>query len=106
MNKVIKLVAKDGSLFFPAGGYNDCLEACPDRPKLLLKIYAAGDCDRIPWPLVPGEYSSASVADLKARLAEALYDERESNEYFPIDAKIALPDGEMFDFDAVLAGIY
>jgi hypothetical protein len=31
-----------------------------------------------------------------------LYDERECNDFFPSDAVIELPDGTVFDFDAIL----
>ena len=96
MNKVIHLIAIDGILYFPHGG-------CPDVPTMLIKFYEAGDCDTIPWPLVPHPYTSATVESLERRLASALYDERETNVLFPIDAKISLPDGALFDFDAILA---
>lgn len=107
MSKVIQLIDKDGRLYFPYGG--DKFEGektewdCPDVPSLLLKFYAAGDCDTIPWPMVPGPYSSSTVEGIEQLLACALYDERESNPFFFSDAKIALPDGKIFDFDAILA---
>jgi hypothetical protein len=105
--KVIQLIAKDGSLYFPYGGTKFGATStewdCPDEPSLLLKVYAAGDCDTVPWPLVPSPYNGTTVEGLEQRLACALYDERESNQFFFSDAKIALPDGNIFDFDAVLA---
>ena len=106
-DKVIHLIAIDGTLYFPYGGNEFIGDKirwdCPEVPSLLMKIYAAGDCDTIPWPLVSHPYSSTTVEGLKRRLASALYDERETNAFFPIDAKIALPDGNIFDFDAVTA---
>ena len=103
----IQLIAIDGLLYFPHGGtqYNGDTTKwdCPDVPSLLMKRYAEGDCDTIQWPLVPGPYSSTTVEGLEQRLACALYDERESNPFFPFDATIALPDGTIFDFDAVIA---
>jgi hypothetical protein len=46
-----------------------------------------------------------TTAELRERLALALYDERESNPHWPNtpDVVILLPDGERFDFDDVLA---
>jgi hypothetical protein len=106
-NKVIQLIAIKGTLYFPYGGdklFGDSPKwDCPDVPSMLIKVYAAGDCDTIPWPLVPGPYSSTTVEGLEQRLACALYDERETNAFFPDDAKIALPDGTVFDFEAVIA---
>lgn len=102
MNTTIQLVAQNGNLYFPFGGYDDSLRRQAAQPNLLLKMYDAGDCDCIPWPLVPAEYSNASVSDLEQRLASALYDERESNEFFPVDAVIELPDGGVFNFDMLL----
>jgi len=103
----IQLIAIDGLLYFPYGGDNFIGDNprwdCPDVPSLLIKHYAEGDCDTIQWPLVPGPYSSTTIEGLEQRLACALYDERETNAFFPIDAKISLPDGTLFDFDAILA---
>jgi len=102
----IQLIAIDGLLYFPYGGSDFIGDKprwdCPDVPSLLMKIYTEGDCDTIPWPLVPHPYTSATVESLERRLASALYDERESNPFFPFDATIALPDGTIFDFDAVI----
>ena len=94
--KNIQLLNIDGWLYFPATESND-------EPEILLCVYSAGDCDTIQWPMVPGEYSDDSVADIEQRLAKALFDERECNPDFPYDAKILLPNGEVFDFDATVA---
>jgi hypothetical protein len=103
MNPVIQLVAKNGTLYFPFGDPFPATDAVVNEPALLLCQYAAGDCDTVPWPLVPGPYNGTTVEGLEQRLACALYDERECNPYFPTDAKIVLPDGTPFDFDAILA---
>jgi hypothetical protein len=97
----ITLVAEDGNLLFPHGGSDMMQFDCPDVPTILLCRYQAGDCDTCPWPMVPTEHND--LDDLRVRLARALYDEREMNEFFPVDAVILLPDGERFDFDFVLA---
>ena len=98
----IRLVDRDGKLYFPSGGslpYPASLAPSPDAPSILVRVYGAGDCDTIPWPLVSDYRSTAS---LRYRLAIALYDERETNEFFPADAQIELPDGTPFDFDWIL----
>jgi hypothetical protein len=57
--------------------------------------------DTCPWPM-SSDY--ATFAQLRQRLAMALYDERETNSTWPVDEVlvIELPDGTQFDFDAVL----
>lgn len=99
MPETFRLVAIDGMLHFPFGGINATLREAPSEPSLLLKMYDAGDCDTVPWPLVS---EHATRAELRKRLASALYDERETNSEFPSDASIELPDGTPFDFDAEL----
>ncbi len=88
-----RLIAKDGSLYFPHGGMTESAgwERTQDQPALLLHVYPEDGCDRAPWPF-------NSDADRKLA-ACALFDERECNEFFPTDAKIELPDGTEFDFD-------
>jgi len=103
MNR-IRLVDIDGRLFFPTGGNpSDFAIADADRniPCLLLRMYPAGDCDTCPWPM---KSEFASLEQLRQRLAIALYDERECNETWPRDSDIVieLPDGTVFDMDAVL----
>ena len=90
-----RLIAKDGSLYFPHGGYlpedNWTEPARREQPKMLLHVYPEGDCDRAPWPF---------TSDDDRRLAAAaLYDERECNEFFETPSTIELPDGTPFDFD-------
>lgn len=97
--QTIQLIDKNGQLYFPQGGLNDNLKEVADKPALLLVRYAAGDCDTVPWPLVPGPYNGTTVEGLAQRLACALYDERECNPFFPADARIALPDGTIFNID-------
>ena len=98
------LINKDGRLYFPHGGddwtgdgptRHDCFEL----PSLLICQHDSGDCDTCPWPMV-SEYATA--AELRLRLASALYDEREINPHWPNrpDVVILLPDGERFDLDA------
>lgn len=98
MTKVIQLIPKDGALYFPYGGFDydaSGFDPVPSKPSMLLCRYDTGDCDKVPWPLVS---DFVSTDELKARLARALYDERECNEFFPTDAAIALPDGNIFNF--------
>lgn len=87
--KVHTLVVEDGHLSFPTGG--------PDGgTSILMRFYEAGDMDTCPWPFEPKD------KDLRHRLAIALYDERESNSTFGVRDTVVLPDGQPFDFDAVL----
>lgn len=101
--KRIRLLAIDGTLYFPTGGPHPAGEADlagPDWPSLLTRVYTSGDCDTVPWPL-SSPYST--IQELYVRLAVALYDERESNDTWPLGGVvIELPDGREFDFDAVL----
>lgn len=87
----IRLVVEFNALCFPAPADQDS--------SLLIRRYPAGDCDSIPWPMVS---DFATLEELRTRLAIALYDERESNDNFPEDAIIELPDGTVFDFDALV----
>ena len=93
MTTTIRLLDLDGTLYFPHGGQpdNESLHYTVDRdtPSLLLLTYDAGDCDTVPWPLPP---------TLHSRLARALFDERECNDFFPSGAVIELPDGTPFPF--------
>lgn len=59
---------------------------------MLLHVYAAGDCDRAPWPF---------KNDRDRRIAAAaLYDLRECSPAVPMACTVAiLPDGERFAFD-------
>lgn len=100
------LIAKNNSLYFPHGGDDwaaagDVRRDCPDHPSLLICRYDE-DMDVCPWPMT-SEYATA--AELRERLASALYDERESNPSWPNkpEVVILLPDGKPFDFDDVLA---
>jgi hypothetical protein len=96
----IQLLAISNDLWFPDGGIDEeTLTEKPGTPSLLLCIYAAGDCDTCPWPMI-SEFDTQ--ADLRYQLARALFDERETNPRFPLGAVIELPDGEVFDFDQVL----
>lgn len=95
-----RLIAKDGTLYFPHGGLDDRWDQRKDEPSLLYRRYYAGDVDTVPWPLAS---DWADLAELRGRLAVALFDERETNEHFPTDAVIELPDGTPFDFEAELA---
>lgn len=93
--QVIKLVVEHGSLCFPFGGHDDQLNRLADKSVLLLARYAAGDCDTIPWPM---RSDFATQPELMKRLQSALYDEREMNPFFPVDAVIALPDNTIVEF--------
>jgi len=101
------LTAQHGRLHFPHGGDDWTGEGptrrdCPELPSLLICRYDSGDCDTCPWPM---ESAFATAAQLRERLALALYDERESNGCWPNtpDVVILLPDGTRFDADDVLA---
>lgn len=103
MTKTIRLVVKNNALYFPCGGTNYDANPvkfdCPDTASLLIRRYDTGDCDTIPFPL-----PKRKMPEIRKRLARALYDERECNSFFPSDAVIELPDGTVFDFEAILAG--
>lgn len=105
--KTIRLVIDHGFLSFPHGGMfshdGETLWDDPNTPSMLIHRYAAGDVDAFRWPLVSDEFSS--YRSKLARLASALYDERETNPYFPADALIELPDGTPFDFDQLLCDV-
>ena len=106
--KTFTLIEQNGCLCFPRGGINwDTFPVgrdCPDVPSMLVERYEDGDINTCPWPMVPASYSDNTVEDLRAYLAAALYDERESNACWPNEPVIILlPDGERFDFDDVLA---
>jgi len=103
MSNVFRLVVKYKSLAFPHGGSNIDVEPAKyddfDTPALLVCLHEAGDRDTIPWPL---SRSAAKRAKQLKNLAHALFDERECNAHFPVDAVIELPDGSVFDFDALV----
>lgn len=97
----IRLVVDEySSLQFPFGGVNDDFESDANTPATLMYYYEAGDVDSFVFPLSRNEY----MTDVERKLARALFDERESNPFFPTDAVIELPDGTVFDFDSILAG--
>jgi hypothetical protein len=89
----IRLIDEAGALYFPTGHHDH------GGPTILLRSYPAGDWDHCPWPMTA---CRVSELELRERLARALYDERETNDTFPTDAVIELPDGATFDFDAEL----
>jgi hypothetical protein len=99
----IRLIVENKRLCFPHGGHDFDAEPAKfddfDTPHLLLRRYDAGDCDTIPWPLSRG---AAKRAKQLKNLAHALFDERECNAFFSSDAVIELPDGSVFDFDALV----
>lgn len=103
MTTTFKLTVQDGTLYFPCGGMDwDERHHTAELPSLLLCRYDAGDCDTCPWPM---ESQFATTAQLRERLALALYDERETNGCWPNTpyVVILLPDGTPFDLDDVLA---
>jgi hypothetical protein len=96
----VRLIVKNNALYFPHGGTDFSETTAPvsaDLPTLLIRRYDDGDFDSIPYP-----FPKRKAAELRKRLALALYDERECNDLFPSDAVIELPDGTVFDFDAIL----
>lgn len=98
---VIRLVlSADNALQFPFGGVNDDFDRDANVPSTLMYYYPAGDVDSFAFPLSDNTY----MTDVERKLARALFDQRECNDFFPRDAIIELPDGTVFDFDAILAG--
>jgi hypothetical protein len=98
---VVRLIVKNNALYFPFGGIDHDSEdfrCSPELPSLLSRLYDAGDYDTIPWPM-----PKRSRATHLKNLARALFDERETNDLFPSDAVIELPDGSRFDFDSLVA---
>jgi hypothetical protein len=98
---VVRLIVKNNALYFPFGGPDfdraPGAPASPDLPTLLICRYDDGDYDTVPYP-----FPKRKAAELRKRLARALFDERECNDLFPRDAVIELPDGTPFDAHAVL----
>lgn len=98
---VIRLTVKHRVLYFPRGGVNYDASPVkyddPDTPAILTRAYDDGDADTIPWPM-----PKRKLPELRKRLARALYDERETNAFFPSDAVIELPDGTVFDIESNL----
>lgn len=95
---VHRLVAKDGTLYFPTG----CVYLDPeggDAASMLMYRYDLGDFDRIPWPLKSPHRDGDT---LRRQLACALYDERETNDTFRYGDTVELPDGTPFDFDSLV----
>jgi hypothetical protein len=96
----IRLIVEHNRLSFPFGGTDFDAPGCPtsrDVSSILARRYDDGDFDTIPYP-----FPKRKAAELRKRLALALYDERECNDFFPRDAVIELPDGTVFDFDAII----
>lgn len=94
MTTTVRLIVKDGHLYFPFGGVDANFCRSREVPSMLFRSYPAGDVDLIPWPFKKPDHAH--------RLAAALYDERECNDYFPVNAVIELPDGVPFHFDNVI----
>jgi hypothetical protein len=70
----------------------------PDR--MLVHVYAAGDCDTCAWPMVEDVYS---VAKQRGILASALFDACETGDIPTSEGRtVTLPNGELFDIDMEL----
>lgn len=99
-SKTIQLVVDRGYLAFPHGGVSNAdgklVYDCFNEPSMLVYRYPADDCDTIKWPLPRAKAKRERAIE---QLAGALFDERECNPHFPVDATITLPDGSAFDFD-------
>jgi hypothetical protein len=96
----VRLIVKNNVLYFPFGGTDFDKPGYPasaDLPSILFRQYDSGDRDSVPYP-----FPKRKAAELRKRLALALFDERECNDLFPRDAVIELPDGTEFDFDALV----
>jgi len=90
----VQLIAKGGRLYYPTGQGED-----KTKPSML---YVQGeDVTICPWPWTINR-TNTPVSTLRATLASALFDERETNETWSHGATILLPDGTEFDFDRVL----
>lgn len=100
MTTIRLVLSADNALQFPSGGVNDDFESDANTPSTLMYFYDAGDHDSFAFPLSANKY----MTDVERKLARALFDQRESNPFFPTDAVIELPDGTVFDFDSILAG--
>lgn len=89
----VRLTVQHGKLYFPKGGIDtDTCDNSESVPSMLILMYAAGDCDTCEWPMDDSDHEAVD------RLQRALFDERESNPFFPTDAEIELPDGTLFNF--------
>lgn len=94
-NQVVQLVAEDGTLHVPFEAIVDQLqrewhsEDGKGQSALLLRLYDAGDCDTIRWPLRDRD---------RENLKAALFDAREMG-LIPDVASVLLPDGVEFIID-------
>ena len=96
----VRLLVRNGCLYFPFGGHDFDSAGYPQSPNLpvaLTRRYYDGSWDTIPFPFPPGEEEA-----WRERLAHALYDERRFNDFFPRHAVIELPDGALFDHYGLL----
>jgi hypothetical protein len=82
MSNVIRLVERDGDLYYPDTVKDSYGESGP----ILVYVYPAGDCDTIHWP-----------KPHMNNLRNVLYDDRECG-YFEDNDVIELPDGTVVSF--------
>jgi len=92
--RTVTLVAQGGRLYYPTGQGED-----KTKPSML--YVKNEDVTICPWPWTINR-TNTPVSTLRATLASALFDERETNETWSHGATILLPDGTEFDFDRVL----
>jgi hypothetical protein len=96
----VRLLVRNGCLYFPCGGHDFEAAGYPQSPNLpvaLTRRYHDGSWDTIPFPFPAGEEEV-----WRERLAYALYEERRCNNFFPRHAVIELPDGALFDYYGLL----
>lgn len=96
-SKTHRLLDIGGRLWFPTGGDPWGVET--GEASLLMVVYQPGECDTCRWPMVDDVYT---VAEQRAILARALFDERETNDTFAYKDQVELPDGTPFWFDEEL----
>ena len=82
MLRIIQLIAKDKTLYYP----ETVVDALGKPSPIVLCIYDAGDCDTICWP-------HPNLENLK----RALFDDRECGVFDDIDV-ILLPDNTEINF--------
>jgi hypothetical protein len=95
----IRLIVKNGVLFMPHGGWDHRYEEAGERASIILYRTPAATFEAIGFPLA----DSPATVSSQIKLALALRDELQCNPYMGPSDVIRLPDGSVFDFEAVLA---
>jgi hypothetical protein len=95
----IRLIVKNGVLFMPHGGWDQRYEEAGERESIILYRTPAATFEAIGFPLA----DSPATLSSQIKLALALRDELQCNPFMGPADVIRLPDGSVFDFEAVLA---